>query len=225
MTRTASDAVEDLVDARGATSRVRVMLEGSGSMPLAGGGMLEPSLEAGLRYDAGDAETGAGIEVGGGLAYAAGRLAVRVDARVLVAHEDTAYEEWGFSGSILYRPEENGRGLSMDLGPAWGATQSGVEELWSRQDVGGLAPGAAGPAAGQRLRAEFGYGLAGRGNSDRLWYPYVGAQAEGGAGGMLTLGLRLRSGPELQAAVEVGRRDNGREPPEHALQLRGSYRW
>ena len=77
----------------------------------------------------------------------------------------------------------------------------------------------------KRLRAEFGYGLAGRGNSDRLWYPYVGAQAEGGAGGMLTLGLRLRSGPELQAAVEVGRRDNGREPPEHALQLRGSYRW
>ena len=43
MTNTTSDAVEKLVEAGGATSRVRVMLEGSGSMPLAGGGIWRQS--------------------------------------------------------------------------------------------------------------------------------------------------------------------------------------
>ena len=114
------------------------MLEGSGSMPLAGG-VLKPTLEAGVRYDAGDAETGAGLEVGGGLGYAAGRLSVEINARGLLAHQDTGYEEWGFGGSIAYTPSEDGRGLSMRLGSAWGAGQSGVQSLWSRRDVSGLA--------------------------------------------------------------------------------------
>ena len=43
VTRTDSEAVQGLVAARGATSRVRLMLEGSGSMPLATGGVLKPS--------------------------------------------------------------------------------------------------------------------------------------------------------------------------------------
>ena len=53
-------------------------------MPLATGGALTPTLEAGLRYDGGDAETGAGVEIGAGLGYAAGRFAVQINARGLV---------------------------------------------------------------------------------------------------------------------------------------------
>ena len=95
LTSTASKAIDGLVGAAGQTGRVRLMLEGSGSMLLATGGVLKPTLEAGLRYDAGDAETGAGLEVSGGLGYAAGRLSVEINARGLLAHEDTGYEEWG----------------------------------------------------------------------------------------------------------------------------------
>ena len=79
VSETVSDSVENLMGAAGATSRVRVMLEGSGSMPMATGGVLKPTLEAGLRYDDGDAETGAGLEIGAGLGYAAGALAVEVE--------------------------------------------------------------------------------------------------------------------------------------------------
>ena len=93
--------------------------------------------------------------------YAAGRLSVEVNARGLVAHEDTAYEEWGFSGSIAYTPSEDGRGLSMRLGSAWGATQSGVQSLWSRQDASGLVSNAAFEAA-QRYQVELRYGLDGK---------------------------------------------------------------
>ena len=39
---------------------------------LVGGGMLTPRIEVGGRYDGGDAETGAGLVVGGSLGYAVG---------------------------------------------------------------------------------------------------------------------------------------------------------
>ena len=74
------------------------------------GGALTPSLEVGLRHDGGDAETGTGIEVGGGLSYtdpALGLtdpvLGLTLDAKVrgLAAHEDADYAEWGASGGFV----------------------------------------------------------------------------------------------------------------------------
>ena len=230
VTNTASGSVENLVGAAGATSRLRVLLEGSGSMPLSTGGVLRPTLEMGLRYDGGDAETGAGIEVGGGLAYAVRRLAVEVKGRVLLAHEDKKYEESGYSASIAYTPSEDGRGLSMRLGSAWGATQSGVQSLWSSQDASGLARGAAMDLA-QRFQAELGYGLSGRGKADTLWIPFVGAEAAGG-GQALRMGFRLTSGPNREMGLELGRRKGARDAgqgsgpgAQHAVELRGRMRW
>ena len=224
LTSTASEAIEGLVGAAGQTGRVRLMLEGSGSMPLATGGVLKPTLEAGLRYDAGDAETGAGLEVSGGLGYAAGRLSVEINARGLLAHEDTGYEEWGFSGSIAYTPSEDGRGLSMRLGSAWGATQSGVQSLWSRQDASGLVRNAAFDAA-QRYQVELRYGFDGRKGHAR-WEPYVGVESGDGSSRALRLGVTLTSGRGLDAGLELGRRQGlpGADP-EHAVQLRGALRW
>ena len=83
--RTVSDAVPGLVGTAGATSRVRAVLEGSGALRLPGGGLLLPRLEAGLRHDGGDAETGAGVEVGAGLGCSSGRFTVEITARGIVA--------------------------------------------------------------------------------------------------------------------------------------------
>ena len=141
LTDTASMAVAGLSAGAGATSRIRLILEGSGSLP-AFGGVLAPKVEAGLRYDGGDAETGAGLEVGGGLAYDMARLTVQVDGRVLLTHRDRDYEEWGYSLSFEYKPASDGRGLRYQAGSQWGATQSGVQSLWSLQNAGGLANGA-----------------------------------------------------------------------------------
>ena len=223
LTRTESEAVRGLEGAQGATSRVRLMLEGCGSLPLASGGMLTPKLEAGLRYDAGDAETGAGLEVGGGLGYAAGSLSVEVNARALVAHEDTDYEEWGFSGSITYTPSEDRRGLSMKLGSAWGSTQSGVQSLWNRQDASGLA-GSGAFDAGQRYQMELGYGIVNQ-RMSALWVPFIAAQAADDGGQSLRMGLKLTSGPRVEAGFEFGRIENGRDAAEHAVQIGGALRW
>ena len=223
LTETVAEADAGLAGA-GATSRARLMLEGSGTMRLGGGGTLRPRVEAGLRYDGGDAETGAGIELGAGLTYGAGRLAVEVNARGLVAHQDTEYKEWGFSGSIAYAPGKDGRGLSVNLGSAWGATQSGVQSLWSRPDASGLMRNAAFDAA-QRYQAELRYGLDGPKGRAR-WVPYMGLESGDGSSLALHLGVTLTSGRRLDAGLELGQRQ-GRPGanPEHEVQLRGALRW
>ncbi len=70
-------------------TRVRTALEGSRSITLGGGRLsLTPSVEVGLRRDGGDAETGAGMDVGGGLAFtdAVTGLSLDVRVRTLVVH-------------------------------------------------------------------------------------------------------------------------------------------
>ena len=134
---------------------------------------MRPTLEAGLRYDGGDAETGAGMEVGGGLGWYDGSLTVQVNARALVAHADESYEERGYSASAVYGPGQDGRGLRMRLDSGWGATQSGVQHLWSQPNASGLHRTT--PPGEQRFGGEVGVGL----GANRLWYPYIAADAAG----------------------------------------------
>ena len=224
LTNTAADAVGVMVGAAGQTHRVRMMLEGSGVMPLALGGVLKPRLEAGLRYDAGDAETGAGLEAGGGLGYAFGRLSLEVNARGLLAHQDTQYEEWGFSGAVAYTPSEDGRGLSLRLGSGWGATQSGVQSLWRRQDASDLVRHAEFDVA-QRYQVELRYVLDGLKGRVR-WAPYIGVESGGGSSQALRLGVTLTSGRHFDAGLELGRRQGGPGAgPEHAGQIRATLLW
>ena len=224
LTRTESGASENLLSATGATSRLRIILEGSGSLPL-GTGTLTPTLEAGLRYDGGDAETGAGLEIGGGLGYSFGRVTAELTGRMLVTHEDAEYEEWGFSGSIRYQPAADGRGLKLSLGSEWGATQSAVQSMWS-QDVAhqGFAGGHAG-AAGQRFEAEFGYGLPSGRRPDSLWTPFLAVQSADGGHGAARFGLRLDAGPDLEASFEIGARGDANGLNEHAIAVQGRYSW
>ena len=219
LTDTASIAVAGLSAGAGATSRIRLILEGSGSLP-AFGGVLAPKVEAGLRYDGGDAETGAGLEVGGGLAYGKARLTVQVDGRVLLTHRDRDYEEWGYSLSLVYQPSEDGRGLRYQAGSQWGATQSGVQSLWSLQNAGGLVNGAR-TADGQRYTAELGYGF----GVGRLWYPYVATESGGASSQALRFGLKFNAGSALEAGLEIGRRAHLPGEMENDIQLRWQARW
>ncbi len=223
LTETRSGVSQNLLSATGATTRVRLILEGSGTLPLRTGGVLTPTLEAGLRYDGGDAETGAGLEIGGGLAYTSGPLSAQVNVRGLLAHEDAAYEEWGFSGSITYQPGKDNRGLSMKLGSAWGATQSGVRSLWSRPDAGGLVPGTAMDLA-QRFQAELGYGLEGP-SGRALWVAFIGTEAGQGGNRSLRTGVKLTSGSNVEAGLEIGRRTAVDGDAQLAVEIRGTIRW
>ena len=71
------------------TRRVRLAAEGSRTYALAGGGTFTPSLEVGARWDGGDGETGAGMELSGGLEWTlpSHGLSVEARGRTLAAHE------------------------------------------------------------------------------------------------------------------------------------------
>ena len=220
---TRSDATTGLMGAEGRAQRLRLVLEGSGAIALPGGGELNPRIEAGLRHDAGDAENGTGVEVGGGLAYAAGRLSVQVDARALLAHRDEDYEEWGVSGAVTWQPDALGHGWSMTARSSWGVTASGVESLWHRPATDGVSSDVPGRAV-HRFESELGYGLAGlRGR--RLWYPFIGTRTADGGAQSVRMGVKLTSGPNLDAALQIGRSAQPGSVPDHTIQLRGAIRW
>ena len=214
-TETSSDGTAALAEAVGTASRGRLMLEGAGQIQGLGG-VVRPKVEGGVRYDGGDAETGQGFEVGGGLDWARGSLTLQVNGRMLIAHADESYEEWGYSGSLVYEPGADGLGLQMRVGSSAGAAASGIRNLWALENASGLVRGGAVPFA-QRFDAEVGYGL-GRGT---LWYPYFVADDSG----QTRYGLKLSSGRTIGVGLEFGRRESVDLGPEDAMLLRGELRF
>ena len=138
------------------STRLRLALDGEGETALASGARLSPRFELGLRHDGGTGASGLGVELGGGLEYAADGLRLAAGVRALVANAD--YDEWGVSLTGLYAPAD-GRGLSFRVLPSWGEAESGAEQLWERG-----APNRDGeartPEPKARLETELGYGLA-----------------------------------------------------------------
>lgn len=131
LVRARSDALSapgagNLAAGEAGASRIRAALEGSRPLRFAGRS-LTPSVELGVRRDGGDAETGLGLETGFGVAYSDPNLGLTVDAtlNLLVAHQDSRYDEWGFSGSVRFDPRAAGHGLSLSLTPSFGAAAQG----------------------------------------------------------------------------------------------------
>ena len=151
-----------LVATSAAVTRVRTGLEGSRGFTLGGALSLRPSVEVGLRHDGGDAETGAGVDVGGGLvaSHASSGLAVDVRVRTLLVHEAEGFSERGVSLSLSWNPTPSTPlGLTARLAPSWGGqATSGADALWGRDTMAGLGA-RGGLASGNRLDAELGYGL------------------------------------------------------------------
>ena len=112
--------------------------------------------------DGGDAETGAGLDVGGGLVVSDPSTGLAVDLRVrmLVMHQAEGFRERGMAVSLSYHPTPSTPlGFVARVAPSWGGqAQSGAEALWGQETMAGLAHG--GVADGTRLEAEVGYGLA-----------------------------------------------------------------
>ena len=144
-----------------AVTRFRTGLEGSRDYTLAGRLLLRPSGEVGLRHDGGDAETGAGMDVGGGLVVSDESTGLTVDVRVrmLVVHQAEGFRERGMALSLSYNPTPaTPLGFTARVAPSWGGqAASGAEAMWGRETMAGMAHG--GLASGNRLDGEVGYGL------------------------------------------------------------------
>ena len=194
-----------------AVTRFRTGLEGSRAYTLAGRLSLTPSVEVGLRHDGGDAETGAGMDVGAGfmVSDAATGLAVDVRVRTLLVHQDEDFSERGVSVSLSYNPTPSTPlGFLARVAPSWGGqAQSGAAALWGRETMGGMAHG--GVAQGNSLDAEVGYGLPV--GSRLVGMPKLGLRtSEYGKDYRLgySLGVLSRESMNFELGVEAQRREH-----------------
>ena len=214
----------NLAPARATVSRLRLGLEGSRPIRLSGGATLTPSLEIGVRHDDGDAETGFGLDLGGGLAVSdPGRgLEAELRGRGLLAHESKGLRERGFSGALSWRQKpESDRGAKLTLTQTVGGTSSGgADALLARGTLEGLAANDNGEGnrdlKSRRLELKLGYGFSAFG--DRFtWTPEVGVGLSD-TGRDYSLGWRLVRG-SLEPSLKATRREsaNDNADPEHTI--------
>ena len=143
-------------------TRLRTALEASRGFTFGGGLSLTPSAEVGLRQDGGDAETGSGLDIGGGLVVSDPTTGLSADVRVrmLLVHEAAGFRERGMSVSLSYNPTPSTPlGLTARVAPSWGGQAAGgAEALWSGGPLKQMAA-YGGRASAGRLDADIGYGL------------------------------------------------------------------
>ena len=143
--RIESDAAVDLADVTAVAQRVRVAPELSGQWAVGAGAAVQGRLELGGRWDSGDAERGLGAEAGATLGFAHMPTGFSFEARgrVLVAHQTSAFREWGAGFAVRLQPGREQGGLSFSVEPTWGEAASGAHSLWQAQ--AGFAPRQAAP--------------------------------------------------------------------------------
>ena len=226
---TGSDRINGLVATDSSVSRLRLGIEASRLFSLSGGGSFTPSFELGARHDGGSAETGFGVEVGGGIAWSDPRFGLKLDllGRTLVSHEDDAIGERGFSASLAFDPSpDSEQGLALTLRQDIGATSSGgLEALFANDPLARRMSG----SDNTSLTTELGYGtpvLGGR----FIGVPHLGYSLTRG-GNEIGLGWRLAPAKEAGAtdftlkALATRAESLQGEPAEHRLRIEIQARW
>ena len=237
--RTASDAVSggsgNLAAAEAEVTRLRLGLEGSQPFQLADGATLTPSVEIGVRHDGGDAETGFGVDIGGGLAWSDSIRGITADfrGRGLLTHEADGFRERALSGSLAWDPQPaSDRGPRASLTERLGGSASGgMNALLSRDTLTGLADNDNGDDLQQRLEARFGYGFAAFGDgftsSPEIAVGLSNAGRDYSLGWRLVRGGGAPGGGALEFSVEALRREGANDDmaPEHQLGFRINARF
>ena len=226
--RVNTEAAAGLAATVAEVTRTRLLLEGSYAVAVLGG-MLRPELEAGVRYDGGDAERGAGLVLGGSVSYGlpAWGLSLEASGQGLLRPQTWRLSEWGAAGTLRLDPGAPGRGVALSVAPSWGgAAGGGAERLWQLPDAGALAAGGVpAAAAAGRLDAELSYGLEMPGGSGLLT-PYAGVGAAEAGGRTWRTGARVTVVPGLSLGVEGTRSEpSGGAAAEHTFKLNGALRW
>ncbi len=192
--------------------RVRAGVEGS----LRLGAGMQPYLETALRQDGGDAETGMGMELGGGVRWSTSQLRAEVGGRTLVLHTDEGLREWGLMGSVEYG-SPGGLGPSMRVRPLWGNAYGG--DLWREAPLHSIGLG----NTDQRVEMELGYGMAIR---ESLGRSIVGMTMDpSGRAYRVGYNLRMKEGLQVSVATTARTMEANRTPHSYGLSARMDLNW
>ncbi len=223
--RTRADAVADgmELDATSAHgSRMRLGIEGSWSQTRKSG-RIQTRLESALRHDGGDAESGFGIEVGGGVHWQDPQrgLDIEIRGRTLLVHHDEEIKERGVSVAMGYDPSPVNQGFTFTVKQDWGTASSGVERLFKADAIDMTDS-----AASQRFTTQAGYRFKVR-DGRYTAYPYLGYGLEPEERAY-TLGWRLESVMGRSArtlALKAIRQEHADQSTDHRIKVEAALRW
>ncbi len=155
-TRIASESSARVASLGGRVSRMRIAADAAWERMLANETVFRLDLSIALRHDAGDAETGMGLEVGGGFDLRMRNSVLSLDATALAAHDDSQYRNWGARLSYaLDRSPTTKRGLSVSVSQSLGGLSSGAASLLEPEAF----PEAKASGRERRWKAEAAFGI------------------------------------------------------------------
>ena len=229
LVRTRSETAPGLSATDSQAGRVRVGLEGSAPLEIDGFGSIVPSVGIGMRYDSGDAESGYGFDLGGGLALDSVRtgISVELQGRALLVHEAERVSDWGWSGTLHFDPAPSSdRGVDFSLSSSRGASTGGrADALRNVETVGGLLAESTGSPA-TSIDAEIGYGVL-VADGKFTARPAIGIGTSGSARTYrtgYTLRLARRDRIDMELGLEAYRRI-GVEDREHGARVEVRLHW
>ncbi len=174
----------DKYEVRGEVVRVRVGLQGVLKLH----DRVRPYIEANVRQDGGSAEAGIGLELGGGLRFASGRLKAELRTQGLLLHSADGFTEWGASGYV--QVGGGPVGWMMTVRPSWGLGYG--SQLHRQQTILDATPGNL-----QRTEVELAYGVPLKGGVARS----VMGVTQLSRGRMYRLGTQLRPWEQMSISV------------------------
>ncbi|WP_419941106.1 Ig-like domain-containing protein [Candidatus Palauibacter sp.] len=198
--------------AEGGATRGRALLEATWA---ANG--LRLGAQAGGRYDGGDADTGAGAETGGSVAYTGSALDLALNGRM--AFGSGGHREWGVALRLAWDPGVRGQGLRFAVSPGRGHDRSGMQGLLEN---GHVARGGTAREQASRVDAELGYGLAAFGGGSLDTYGRLSAR-DGARSWTLGAGYDLASA--LRFTLEAVRAQNGHAPLRQGIRAGLDFRF
>ena len=225
--RTSSDKTGELAATDSDATRLRLGLEGSYRMALEGEASLTPKLEIGARHDGGDAETGFGVEIGGGIAWVDPGLGLSLDVsgRTLLAHENDDLKDRGVSASLAFDPAPaTRRGPSFSLRQDFGGrAQGGLDALFAPAPLEDRT----GSEATSRWAMEAAYGFPAFGGRF-TGSPHVGLGLSTGSRDY-SVGWRLApeaaTAPDISFGLRATRRESDTQAAEHTVGFEVRARW
>ena len=199
------------------TWRLRTALEVRRSDALPAGGVLQPSLEIGVRYDGGDTQTGLGADTVAKLRLedAQRGLVIEGSGRYLLVHHESSKRQWGASALVSVDAGAIGHGLAFSLRPSYGISDSQGVDIWRDR-----LPTEKSNEAALQVAATLSYGTGALGGR-AIATPY-GSYGLGKAGRhTLREGLRVRLASEgMHVDSYIEQQSGGGERSEQSFNIR-----
>ena len=234
-----------LESAQATVTRLGLGVEAQRPIPLGNpdsgsGAVLTPSLAVGLRHDGGDAETGFGLDLGGGIVLSHPQRGLQAElwGRGLLSHAAEGFRDRGFSGSLSWQQQpDSDLGAALSLTQTMGGSSSGgADALLSRVTLEGMAANDTSSGnddlKNRRMGFKFSYGFPAFGDRFTLT-PELGLGLYD-SGRDYRIGWRLtrpddgKSGESVVFSFDVTRRENTNNDgtaPDHGVQLEVNTRF